>query len=163
MNAQTAGNLFWVLPRQVQLIDAPHQAQVRGTLALRRAVTTSIATGPATRIAARSPAGNSDRCIGGAPQASPALFFEKIQLDFQLPDLLVQLDLLLVGLLAHLFAAVGEHVGQALDRLAFPKADPGGKGAIGRARRGVVIGIPVSIVIPNFVEWPIKIVLPPWI
>src|SRR5579884_169602 len=57
--------------------------------------------------------------------AEPSSFFEKVQLDFQLPDLLVQLSLLLVGLLAHLFAAVGEHVGQALDRLAFPKADLG--------------------------------------
>src|SRR5579863_6687498 len=49
-------------------------------------------------------------------------FFEKVQLHFELADLLVELVLLGVGLLAHLFAAVSEDVRQAGQRLFFPAA-----------------------------------------
>ena len=52
-------------------------------------------------------------------------FFEKVQLHFQLADLLVELVLLGVGLLAHLLAAVAEDVGQAGQRLFLPAADLG--------------------------------------
>jgi hypothetical protein len=38
-------------------------------------------------------------------------FFEKVQLHFQLADLLVELVLVGVGLLAHLLAAIAENVG----------------------------------------------------
>src|ERR1700730_10050568 len=50
-------------------------------------------------------------------------FFEKVQLHFQLSDLLVEFVLLSVGLLAHLFSAVAENVGQSGERLFLPASD----------------------------------------
>src|SRR5258708_14385534 len=52
-------------------------------------------------------------------------FFEKVQLHFQLADLLVEFVLLGVGLLAHLLAAVAEYIRQAGQRLSLPAADLG--------------------------------------
>jgi hypothetical protein len=52
-------------------------------------------------------------------------FFEKVQLHFQLADLLVEFVLLGVGLLAHLLAAVAEDVWQAGQRLFLPPSDLG--------------------------------------
>ena len=50
-------------------------------------------------------------------------FFEKVQLHFQLTDLLVELVLICLGLLAHLFAAVAEDVRQTGQRLFLPAAE----------------------------------------
>src|SRR5664279_482234 len=50
-------------------------------------------------------------------------FFEKVQLHFQLPDLLIQFGLFRVGLLAHLLPAIAKHVRQSRHRLALPKPD----------------------------------------
>src|ERR1700730_7612052 len=52
-------------------------------------------------------------------------FFEKVQLHFQLADLLVELILFGVGLLAHLLAAVAEYVRQTGQRLLLPSPDLG--------------------------------------
>src|SRR5277367_2338330 len=52
-------------------------------------------------------------------------FFEKVQLHFQLADLLVELVLVGVGLLAHLLAAVAKDVGQTGQRLFLPAPDLG--------------------------------------
>lgn len=52
-------------------------------------------------------------------------FFEKVQLHFQLADLLVQLVLLGVGLLAHLLAAFAEDIRQAGQSLFLPASDLG--------------------------------------
>src|SRR3954470_13502124 len=50
-------------------------------------------------------------------------FFEKVQLHFELADLLVEFVLLGVGLLADLLAAVAENVWQPGQRLFLPAAD----------------------------------------
>ena len=52
-------------------------------------------------------------------------FLEKVQLHFQLADLLVELVLIGVGLLAHLLAAVAEDIGQTGQRLFLPASDLG--------------------------------------
>jgi hypothetical protein len=52
-------------------------------------------------------------------------FFEKVQLHFQLADLLVEFVLLGVGLLAHLLSAVTEDIRQTSQRLFLPAADLG--------------------------------------
>ena len=52
-----------------------------------------------------------------------SLFLEKVQLPFELTDLLVQLPLFCVGLLLQLFAPVTEHVGQSRQGLLLPKPD----------------------------------------
>ena len=52
-------------------------------------------------------------------------FFEKVQLHFELADLLVELVLLGVGLPAHLLTAVAKNVRQAGQRLFLPAADLG--------------------------------------
>src|SRR5215471_9024493 len=52
-------------------------------------------------------------------------FFEKVQLHFQLADLLVELVLLGIRLLAYLLAAVAEDVGQAGQGLFLPASDLG--------------------------------------
>ena len=52
-------------------------------------------------------------------------FFEKVQLHFQLADLLEEFVLLGVGLLTHLLAAVAEDVGQAGQGLFLPAPDLG--------------------------------------
>ena len=56
--------------------------------------------------------------LSSAEEASS--FFEKVQLHFQLADLLVQLVLLGIRLLADLLAAVAEDVGQARQGLFLP-------------------------------------------
>jgi len=55
----------------------------------------------------------------------PALFLEKVQLHFQLADLLVELVLLRVGLLAHLLAAIAEEIRQTGQGLFLPASDLG--------------------------------------
>src|SRR5216684_6649946 len=52
-------------------------------------------------------------------------FFEKVQLHFQLADLFVELVFVGVGLLAHLFAAIAEDIGQTGQRLFLPAPDLG--------------------------------------
>jgi len=52
-------------------------------------------------------------------------FIEKVQLHFQLADLLVELVLLGIGLLAYLLAAIAEDVGQTGQRLFLPASDLG--------------------------------------
>src|SRR5437588_3743607 len=70
------------------------------------------------------------RCCGSIHRRRSSIdeassFFEKVQLHFQLADLLVELVLLGVGLLAHLLAAVAEDVWQAGQRLLLPASDLG--------------------------------------
>ena len=60
-------------------------------------------------------------------------FFEKVQLHFQLADLFVELVLVGVDLLAHLFAAVAEDIGQARQGLLLPAPDLPASVRLGRA------------------------------
>ena len=48
-------------------------------------------------------------------------FFEKVQLHFQLPDMLVEFGLVGIGLLAQLLAAIAKNVRQPRHCLALPK------------------------------------------
>src|SRR4051812_12388363 len=52
-------------------------------------------------------------------------FFEKVQLHFQLADLLVELVLFGIGLLTHLLAAIAKNIGQTRQRLFLPATDLG--------------------------------------
>jgi Bacterial regulatory proteins, luxR family len=61
----------------------------------------------------------------------PSFFFEPVEFDFQLADLLVELGLELLRGALRLLASIGEELGQSLAELALPLGDQGRMDPVG--------------------------------
>src|SRR3954454_10701155 len=61
-------------------------------------------------------------------------FFEPVQFDLQLPDLLIELGLELLGAPIRLLAAIGEELRQALSELPLPLGHQGGMDPVAGAQ-----------------------------